>query len=243
MLINLLINAGLNEKEAAVYLTCLELGASSILNMAEHSKIKRSTVYEIIPSLEEKGLIKKTKKGKKYLFLAENPKTVLIMLKEREKRFTEALPEMMSLFNAQENRPKVFFYQGKDEVRALYEDTIREKKSILNYTSILNLYKYLDKAWVDDYIERRVKSQISTKIIAWESVEAHEWQKTADTALREMRLVKANNLDFSADVHIYGDKVIITTYRKDIFSILIEDSNIAAMQRHAFELMWKNCSK
>lgn len=238
-----LTEAGLAEKEAEVYLSALELGKSSILEIAQHSKIKRSTVYEIIPVLENRGLIKRTKSGKKDYFVAENPKTVLTIIKEKEKRFQESLPQLMSLFNAQEKRPKVYFYQGPEEIRQLYEDTLREGKSLLNYTSIINLYQYLEKAWVDDYIRRRVKLGIRSRIIVIDSPEARGWQKTAKKELRQMRLIPRENYKFSADVHIYGNKVIVTTYKSGLFGILIEDENIAQMMRVGFELMWQGAGK
>lgn len=240
---NLLTSAGFTDKEAAVFLSALELGRASILDIARHSNVKRSTVYEIVDILEDKGYIIKTKHGKKHYFVAENPKAVLRSLKEREQRFHEALPQLMSLFNAQEKRPKVYFYQGPDEIRQLYEDTIREGKPLLNYTSIINLYQYLEKAWVDDYIRRRVKLGIHSKIIVIDSPEAREWQKTAKEELRQMRLIPRENYKFSADVHIYANKVIVTTYKSGLFGILIEDENIAQMMRAGFELMWKGAEK
>ncbi|AKM82251.1 MAG: transcriptional regulator TrmB [Berkelbacteria bacterium GW2011_GWE1_39_12] len=240
---NLLIEAGLDDKEADVYLAALELGKTTILEIAKHSKVKRSTVYEIIPALENKGLIKRAKVGKKYFYLAESPKTVVTLIKEREKRFAEALPQLMSLFNSQEERPKVYFYQGPEEIKQMYEDTIREGKDILNYTSIINLYQYLDKEWVDDYIKRRIDAGIKTRIIALVSRESEEWHDKAKTELREIRLVPKDDYNFSADVHIYGNKVIITTYKSGLFGLLIEDVNIAQMQKMAFELMWLGAEK
>lgn len=238
-----LTEAGLNEKEAEVYLSALELGRSSILEIAQHSKVKRSTVYEIIPVLENRGLIKRTKIGKKDYFVGENPKTVLTIIKEKEKRFHEALPQLMSLFNAQEKRPKVYFYQGPEELKQMYEDTLRERKPLLNYTSIINLYQYLPREWVDDYIKRRIALRIKTRLIALDSPESREWAKTAKEELREVRLIPRENYDFSADVHIYGNKVIVTTYKSGLFGLLIEDENIAQMQRIAFELMWEGAEK
>lgn len=235
---NLLELSGLNDKEARIYLAALELGKTSILRIAQQSKVKRSTVYEIVPQLEKHGLIVRTKDGKKNIFVAESPKTVLTLLREREKRFQEALPEMMSIYKTQENRPKVFFYEGKDEVRAMYMDTIREGKPIINYTSINNLYSYLDKSWVEDYIKIRVKEGIATRIIAIDSPEAQEWAMNAPKEMREIKLMRGKDVDFAADVQIYGNKVIIATYKHDIFGLLIEDDNIAKMQKLVFETMW-----
>jgi len=235
---NLLELSGLNDKESRVYLAALELGKASILRIARQSKVKRSTVYEIIPQLEKQGLIVKTKDGKKSIYVAESPKTVLTLLKERERCFTEALPEMMSIYKTQENRPKVYFYEGKDEVQQMYMDTIREGKPISNYTSIKNLYSYLDRAWVQEYIRTRVAKGVPTRIIAIDSPEAREWEENASEELREIKMLGQNQVDFAADVQIYGNKVIISTYKKNIFGLLIEDDNIAAIQRLVFETMW-----
>lgn len=240
---NLLKDLGFHEKEAGIYLATLELGKTTILEIAKRSGIKRTTVYELLPNLENKGLINRTKEGKKFYFVAENPRTVAQVIKEHEKRFAEALPELMAMFNSQENKPKVFFYQGVTEVQRMYEDTLHEGKPLLNYTSIADLYQYLEKSWVDDYIKRRNKLGIKTRIIAVDSLEAQEWAASAPNELREMRLVPKTKQPFSADVHVYGNKVIITTYRNNLFGLMIEDENIAAMQRMAFELMWQAASQ
>jgi len=238
---NLLQESGLNEKEGEIYLSILELGRATILDIAKHSKIKRSTVYEIIPLLESRGIVKKTKSGKKIYFVAESPKTVLSLIKEKEERFKEALPELMAIFKSTEKRPKVFFFQGQEEVSNMYEDTLREGKSIYNYTSTIDLYRYLDQQTVRSYIERRIKLGIVTNIVAIDSPESREWQKNAVRELRRIKLIPNKNYDFSADVQIYGNKVIICTYKhgEGLFGLLIEDENIAKIQKLAFDIMWQ----
>ena len=236
---NTLQDLGFTDKESAVYLSALELGQASLLEISRHCKVKRSTVYELVPSLEARGLLKRTKYGKRFQYLAENPKTISGLLKEREKRFEEVLPQFMTLFNSQENRPKVFFYQGVEEIQEMYEDTLRAGVPLMNYTSIIDLYQYLNRDWVDRYIERRVKNHIPTRIIAIDSPEAREWAEAAPEELRQIRLVPKGEYDFSADVHVYADKVIITTFKSGLFGLRIEDGNIAQMQKMAFELMWQ----
>ncbi len=237
---NLLQDAGLNDKESEIYLAVLELGQATILEIAKYSRIKRSTIYEIIPLLENKGIIKKTKRGKKISFAAESPKSVLALIREKEARFREAMPELLAIFKSSERRPSVFFYQGRDEIQGMYEDTLREKKTIYNYTSIINLYKYLDREWVQSYIDRRTQIGLETNIIAVDSPEAGEWVKNAKKDLRNIKLIPNKSYDFSADVQIYGNKVIVCTFRQGegLFGLLIEDENIAKMQKMVFDMMW-----
>lgn len=79
-------NLDLSEKEAVVYLASLELGSSTIQEIAKKSQISRSTAYEVIESLIKKGLMSSLTKGKKKYFSAAAPETLttLIDIKERE---------------------------------------------------------------------------------------------------------------------------------------------------------------
>ena len=67
---------GLNNKETDVYLACLELGESSVNEIAIKSNIKRTTIYDILESLIKKGLISQTQRGSKRKFFAEEPEKI-----------------------------------------------------------------------------------------------------------------------------------------------------------------------
>ena len=64
---------GLNKKEAQIYLAALESGETNIEGLSKKSKIKRTTVYDIVESLKEKGLLSSTfSKKKKYMRSTKN---------------------------------------------------------------------------------------------------------------------------------------------------------------------------
>jgi len=46
-----LLQMGLNEKEAKVYLACLELGGATIAEIAEKSGVKRTSIYNFLEEL------------------------------------------------------------------------------------------------------------------------------------------------------------------------------------------------
>ncbi|MCX6739840.1 MAG: hypothetical protein NTZ49_01260 [Candidatus Parcubacteria bacterium] len=69
LLPQVLTNLGLNDKESKVYLACLELGTSSILEIAKKSGVNRGTIYYIIEELKQKQLISQTTKKKRYYML------------------------------------------------------------------------------------------------------------------------------------------------------------------------------
>ncbi len=57
----------LSSREATVYAELLELGETTIEQISQKSKIKRTTVYDVIKTLKEKGLVGTTKRKKRAL--------------------------------------------------------------------------------------------------------------------------------------------------------------------------------
>ena len=52
-----LSNLGLSERESSVYLALLELGQTTTGPLSKKSSIPNSKIYEVLNSLEEKGLV------------------------------------------------------------------------------------------------------------------------------------------------------------------------------------------
>lgn len=88
------IAAGLGEKQARVYIACLEAGPSKVPEIARQAQIKRTTAYGIIDELVSIGLLSASYRGKTKLYKAQDPKTILSLLDERKSTFVKALPEL-----------------------------------------------------------------------------------------------------------------------------------------------------
>ena len=109
-----IIDLGLSEKEAEIYLTLLSMGSATIDGLSKETKIKRSTVYVQLKALVKKGLIGSRKEGKTVQFVAESPhnlKRVLDQyLVEVEKKKIQAeslIPILLSQFIDHGARPSV----------------------------------------------------------------------------------------------------------------------------------------
>jgi len=55
----------LSDKEIKVYVSALELGESTVIDISKKSRVNRTTIYPVIDSLQEKGLVSLAQKGKK----------------------------------------------------------------------------------------------------------------------------------------------------------------------------------
>jgi sugar-specific transcriptional regulator TrmB len=67
-----LINIGLSEKEAIIYLTLATVGKSSAYKLAQKSKVKLPTVYINIETLIQKGLIIRIPNVNKQIFIHQS---------------------------------------------------------------------------------------------------------------------------------------------------------------------------
>lgn len=116
----------LKEKEAKVYLAGLELGPSPVKLLAEKTKMTRPTVYEIIKQLEEKGLFNEAKEGKKRLFSAKSPESILGILRVKKREVEEKEREFIRIIAALEDKYSKGWagfktFKGKGGLRALAE--------------------------------------------------------------------------------------------------------------------------
>jgi len=121
---------GLKEKEVAVYLTGLELGATSIQNIAKKAGITRPTTYEIIGHLEERGLFAKTTQNKKRVFFAQSPEKILGILRlqkreleEKEREFIRIIAALNSKYGLKK-RGGVQLFEGKEGLDVLMEQLL-----------------------------------------------------------------------------------------------------------------------
>lgn len=129
-----LIDFGMSDKEASVYLAMLELGPASALDIAKKADVNRATTYILIESLKRRGLMNSVEREKKTLFAAESPEHLLSIVGEKlveaEKQQTglhDVMPEFMALFNAVEEKPRVRFFESYEGIRACREALLQTR--------------------------------------------------------------------------------------------------------------------
>src|SRR3989344_5908658 len=115
---------GLTQKEAGIYLACLELTEATIGDIAKKSGVKRTTVYDIIDSLKEKGLVSSITKNKKLFYYAESPKKLENTLDEKKRLLENMMPELFSIANKIDKKPKIKYFEGPEGMKDVFRDTL-----------------------------------------------------------------------------------------------------------------------
>lgn len=133
---NILLELGLSENEALVYLASLHLGPSAILKIAKSAEIKRTTVYAVVESLKKKGLMNVEIKGWKKLFAAERPEKLYSTIEARKELVRENLPEFSALYNLKGEEGFIKYHEGLESIKSVYDSLLEEIKIHEDYLVI-----------------------------------------------------------------------------------------------------------
>lgn len=229
---------GLHGKKADVYLASLELGSSTVIAIAKKSGVKRTTCYDILMELEKEGLVSETAKGKKRLFIGEDPEKIKRDLANKERLFSEILPQLKSIHNVSGTKPKIRFYEGAEGVKEVYNDTLKYSGEFVAFGSE-DVVKILGEHWTNDYLRRRVARGIRVRAILprTEYLEK-EIQGKDQEQLRATKLIDRKKYPFSIEIDIYGHSKIALLSSKELLGVIIESTEIYSTLKFIFEILW-----
>jgi sugar-specific transcriptional regulator TrmB len=242
----ILKNFGLSEKEVAVYLALVELGPSSVRDIALKSKVNRGTSYDILKSLITLGVVSYYNKESKQYFIAEQPEKLLAAIDQKKddlnevrKNLENSLPLIKTLFGKQGGRPVVKFYEGSKGVRQIFEDVLDEveklkEKNYYLYSSATAEHRKNVYGAMPDFSQKRIAKNISVKIISL-------GQGGQLAGLDERKLMPTENNDLKATHEIiYAGKVahISIDQNENPVGVVIENMEIYKTQKMIFEFSW-----
>lgn len=237
-------NIGLEPKEVALYLACLELGEARASDVAQMSKVSRTSCYDVLEALKKKGLLTRFEKRKIQYYRAEDP----VILKEKAASLSRAMqsafPELKSLYKkgSIKNKPKVKFYEGRSGIREMFQNILKEK-NLKHYDIIASQEDWLnvDRKFFNDFRKKRAEKKIFTRLIFRESPEAREHMRKQKEYFGETKILTQGEVpEYSSGILIFSDKVIFTAPRKEYVSVLIESREIAEIMKFIFEFMWRS---
>ncbi|HBF67383.1 MAG TPA: transcriptional regulator TrmB [Candidatus Magasanikbacteria bacterium] len=229
---------GLQDKKAKVYMACLELGTAHASDIALRAGVQRTTVYEILDFLKQKGLINSTPKGHGTVFSAEPPEHLQKLLHDQERMLHKAMPELQSFFNAGKPRPKVRFYEGIEGVRTVFMDTLAAHENRLRaILSIADLHEFIGAQWFDEYTNERIASGKKLFVIRSESREVGGIYPSSTHDNRELRFAP-RGMEFALTQYLYDNKVAIISTKKEGYGMIIESSDYYLTQSNLFDILW-----
>lgn len=237
----ILTDLGLSQNEASVYCAALSLGPTTILNIAHASNVKRTSIYSIIESLKEKGLMLIEIKGFKKLFVAANPDHLEETIEARRARLKDALPELSALYNLKGGESFIKYYEGLTGIKSVYENLIRDVRPHEDYLVITDQKRWfdLDRKYFLDFTERRAKLPINIRMLMQDSDIARDFKKKEKNYNAHIKLLPKNTT-LITNLVVIPRRVVIHQLTPPILAIIIENKSVVQMHRELFEIIWKS---
>ncbi len=231
---------GLSKPEIRIYLYLLEQGLSTPPKIISGTKILRANAYLILKSLEEKGLIDTQPKGRRKLYFAKDPETLMLNLEKRKSSLSEMLPDLRALYKSQKNKPTIKFLYGLDEIKDLFTTTWgKEKIQFILSTNIL--FETYPEAFLKYRKETVVKEVFVQDILTQKSaLSISKKTKEAMGIFYEYRLFEQKYEDMPTSIRIWDDNVALISFESPAFGTVITNAALAKTFRVMFETMWKS---
>jgi len=250
-MIELLIRLGLSEKEAAVYLAALELGEDTVQHIAEKSKVNRATTYVILEKLMSLGLASSVERGKKTVFVAEDPHELgnlfeaqLREVEERKRLLKQSMTQLQAIHNASTDKPIVRFFEGADGLEALDRYGHADVARTQEYLSIFpaDILEKRFPARRKAAVQERVAAGLRSRVIYTHEDGAVLNEEVNKDQLREAKFIPRERLPIDVTITIYpGWGVKFFNFDEgNLFGVLIQSPNIARNMKEVFELAWQS---
>ncbi len=233
-----LAQLGLDGKKAQVYLASLQLGTASAQEIARKAGLKRPTATEILEGFVDRGLVNFITEKRTRLFTAEPPQKLVALLEEQTRQTKTILPELQALYGKSWHRPRVQFYEGIEGIKTVYEDTLTTStKELRGILSMHDLYKVPGKAYMDEYIQRRIQLGITLKVIRSEATEVEAAWPTSHAQRRILHFAP-KDMPLAMTMYLYDGKVALIGTEQEKFGMIIRSEEYYQMQSHLFETLW-----
>lgn len=235
----------MSDKETNVYLAMLELGPASVQDIAKKAGVNRATTYVMLETLKRRGLMSSVERGKKTVFAPESPEHLLYLMndeiyrtEEKKKRLETVLPNLMALFRAVEDKPKVRYFEGEEGIRAVREAMI----GLARGTSAGRAFIHYDRGMIElAQFNEESRHKLATSLAKARVLYSIDpgLDVPAFTKNVEARRIDNEAAPFHGECNIFDKFIVVATTRTRPIAVIIESEDIAGLFKSFFDLLWK----
>ncbi|MFA6445942.1 MAG: helix-turn-helix domain-containing protein [Candidatus Paceibacterota bacterium] len=240
---------GLSEKEAEVYLALLQGDSFSILEIAKKTKINRTTIYPVIKSLSEKGLVSETTTNTKTNYRAESPDRLAtfierqkILLEENSKRMLDIIPQLKGIQRELGEKPVVKYFEGREGMVSSVEGDIFANAEPNEMAYMIYPKDLVDEVFKKDETSKFKKQRVTKKIKGLSIYTYKNGDIPSDETSTRIK-IDGDKYPISCDISIYKDKVRIATLKKNLSAIDIQSADLAQTLKSLVRLIHDTLNK
>ncbi len=228
-----LIDLGLSEKEANVYLVCLKKGEATANRISELSGLPRSTTYDILEKLKNLGLISTCIKESKTYFISNPPESLNAMLAEKNDILAKILPDLKKMQNQIGDKPYAEVFQGKNAILKIFDEILSNSKNLKVIGSIGNALEKIGYH-PEKFRTRRIENKIKIKQILEVSNESRKILQDKYTEVKFLESLK----DSKEAIFLFDDFAYHIIFQYEISAIKIKSKDHANSMILIFNDLW-----
>src|SRR3989344_2032456 len=227
----ILNDLGLGDKEIEVYLELAQNRSLSALQISKETGIDRTTVYDILNKMINKGIASSISMNKTTMYNCLEPEKLFLHFKEKCSALEGILPELTELYKKQKNVLICETFQGIEGLKSVLRDMISSNADYKvigikkEYEDILNFFHEQGILKVN---QAKIKeTAIVEKGIKFKKIKSGTY-----------KIVK--KLSAPVTTIIYKDIVIFLIWTNHYYAIRIKNNLFKNGQEECFNLLWKN---
>lgn len=226
---------GLTQNESKVYLALAKLGSSKAGRISKEASLNRTSTYNSLKSLLEKGLASYVIIGKVKWFQASDPRNLKIYLKNKLDELDEVLPSLSRTFSSKKLKESVSLFKGKKGVKTVLEDILSSGEENCIFGSEGQLEERMPN-YSKKFLKKLKKSNVKMRSIV------RKGRKIDKSRRVKVRFVP-KDIESPMVTNIYKDKIALIIWSEPPEVVLIQNKMAAKAYKSYFELMWKNAEK
>lgn len=228
-----LMRLGFTSLEAKIYLVLLRLGETQAGLISKKAEINRTTTYQILERLLERGLVTYTIQSNRKVFKPAPPKKIVEFLAEQENSAKNLLPELNSMYKEPKEKEEFNIYKGRKGIRSILQDILNYKK----YIAFGSSGKFIEIMKHDfiNFQKRKKELKMNSRVILSESSRKTEQVKLAYSKFKYI----PDEYSALTTTFVYENYIAIMVWSEVPIATVMHNKEIAESYLHYFELLWK----
>ena len=234
-----LLDFGLTDSEADLYLVLYRLGGATASILAKEAELKRTTVYPILKSLAKKGCVLVYFRKNQHFYYAQKPDRIAGLFEKKLELFKNIIPLFESLEKKKIKTEGLQFIETKEELRQFYVDILKSRQSH-RVIGNAQTWQNIDPDFFEEYRKLRAKHTIKTLLLL--SADSKKTNPDNKDLLRESRYLPEKHL-FKSTINIFRDKILIISPESSSLAVVVAIPAMVDVFKSIFEILWEGAKQ
>ena len=237
---------GLSKAEIKVYISLLGLGSVPCGKIVNETELRKSTVYESIRRLQEKGLVSYVIKDSMKYFESSSPDRIIDFIQEQKRTLSETEKESKELidqlkkgFDIIKPHAEAHVFGGVEGFKTMRRDVLKNAKGEHILIGAISREDEVMPGFFEDWNKQRQKKRIILRILHKESAREKAMSKKEFMGKYFETKFLPEELESPAIINVYGDRVVNVLWKnKYPTCFLLINKEIANSYRKYFYYLW-----